>query len=377
MKLPIQMFDPTRCYSQHQEEFDQQLHQIVSNGQFINGPEVSELEKLLQNYTGAKYVITCANGTDALFVSLLSLDIGHNDEVITVAHTWISTSETIALTGAKPIFVDINENDFNIDIDKIEEKITNCTKAILFVSLYGLMPDCQKLYHLAKKHNLKLIEDGAQSFGASFNGFKSCSCKYTDIATTSFFPSKPLGCWGDGGAILSNDQFLAGKIRAIKNHGGIERFKHKYIGLNSRLDTIQAGVLLIKLKYFDSDLAKRNHCAAYYNQKLMHIKQLKKPTFDQSIYQHAWAQYSLLCTSKEIRDELVQFLKYNQINISIFYPIGLHKQECFKYLNVESLETTDRICDTIINLPCYAEITTEEQDYIIAVIHKFFEKETH
>lgn len=372
MKFPIQMYDPTRDYQNHKIDFDEKILKVIKEGFFIGGPEVKELEKLLQDYTEAKHAITCANGTDAIFIALLSLGIGNGDEVITVAHTWISTSETIALTGATPVFVDINEHNFNIDINKIEERITDKTKAILFVSLYGLMPDCEMLQKIAQKYHIALIEDGAQSFGAEFKGTKSCSCHYTDIATTSFFPSKPLGCWGDGGSIFTNNDELAMKIRAIKSHGGIERFKHKYIGLNSRLDTIQAAVLTIKMKYLEETIMKRNQCAHYYTDKLKNLEQLKKPTYNSSSYRHVWAQYSLLCQNKLIRDNLVDYLKKNNVNVAIFYPVGLHKQECFQYLNVKSLEVTDQICDTIINLPCYAEITKEEQDYIINLLYQFF-----
>lgn len=372
VQLPIQMYDPTRDYRNHQTEYDQMVAKIVNQGLFIGGPEVTQLEKKLQDYTRAQFAITCANGTDALLISLLGLGIGLGDEVITVAHTWISTSETIALTGAKPIFVDINDWDFNIDINLIEQHITDKTKAILFVSLYGLMPDCLKLQQLAHKYSIQLIEDGAQSFGALYQGSKSCSCKYTHLATTSFFPSKPIGCWGDGGAIFTNDPALASKIRAIKSHGGIERFKHKYIGVNSRLDTLQAGILLVKMKSFDQTIQNRNQCAQYYNQKLANLPQLRKPHFDSNIYSHVWAQYSLLCQNIIIRDALVKYLQDNQVNVSIFYPIGLHKQECFQYLGVDHIEVTDRVCNTIINLPCYAEITREEQDYIVNLIHQFF-----
>lgn len=369
---PIQMYDPTRDYLNHKDEFDNKLHQIINDGLFINGPEIKELEKILQNYVGVKNCITCANGTDALFITLLGIDIKPGDEIITVAHTWISTVETIAMTGAVPIFVDISDTNFNIDTDKIIEKINPKTKAILFVSLYGLMPDCQKLREISNKYGLILIEDGAQSFGAEFNGTKSCSCQYTDIATTSFFPSKPIGCWGDGGAIMTNNEEYATKIRAIKNHGGLERFKHKYIGVNSRLDTIQAGILLIKMKHFEENLFNRNKHAQYYTEKLNAIPQLKKPNYDTEKYRHAWAQYSLLCENKNIRDDLVTYLKDNSVNVSIFYPIGLHKQECFKYLNVDYLETTEKVCDTIVNLPCYGEITFAEQDYIIDLVYKFY-----
>jgi len=366
------MYDPTREYSAHKESFDAAVSKVIAHGLFINGPEVAELETKLKEFTGAKYAITCANGTDALFVSMLGLGIGSGDEVITVAHTWISTAETIALTGAKPVFVDITKGDFNMDPAKIEAKITDKTKAILFVSLYGLMPDCQAIRLVADKYRLPVIEDAAQSFGAKYQGHRSCSCQFTDIATTSFFPSKPLGCWGDGGAIFTNNHDLAAKVRAIKNHGCQVRFKHDYVGVNSRLDTIQAAVLLTKLDHFEDALKRRDECAKYYNEKLSIVTSLVKPTYDPSVYSHVWAQYSLLCPNRQVRDSLVDYLKENKVNIAIFYPIGLHKQKCFENLETGPLDVTEFVCDTVINLPCYADITRAEQDYIISNIYTFF-----
>jgi UDP-2-acetamido-2-deoxy-ribo-hexuluronate aminotransferase len=371
MKLPINMYDPTRDYKTHKELFDNRLNKVITEGIFINGAEVKELESTLQQFTGAKYAITCANGTDALFISLLALGIKPGDEVVTVAHTWISTSEAIAMTGALPVFVDITGEDFNIDVTKIEAKITSKTKVIMPVSLYGQMTDYKKIREIADKYNLAVIEDGAQSFGAELDDYKSCSCKYTEIATTSFFPSKPIGCWGDGGAMFTNDDQLAIKLKSIKAHGGLERFKHEYIGMNSRLDTIQAGIVLEKMGWADEVLEKRRMCANYYTEGLKELDIVKPKVRHNS--KHVWAQYSLLCKDKEQRDKLEKHLKDNKVNVSIFYPSGLHKQNCFKKLgvNCEDLEETDRICDRIINLPCYAEIEREEQDYIIDVIKSF------
>lgn len=372
MKLPINMYDPTRDYKTHKELFDNRLTKVINEGVFINGAEVKELESTLQQFTGAKYAITCANGTDALFISLLALGIKPGDEVVTVAHTWISTSEAIAMTGALPVFVDITGDDFNIDVNKIEAKITSRTKVIMPVSLYGQMTDYKKIREIADKYNLAVIEDGAQSFGAELDDYKSCCCKYTEIATTSFFPSKPIGCWGDGGAMFTNDDKLAIKLKSIKAHGGLERFKHEYIGMNSRLDTIQAGIVLEKMGWADEVLEKRRDCANYYTEGLKDLDILKPNVRPNS--KHVWAQYSLLCKDKEQRDRLEKHLKDNKVNVSIFYPSGLHKQNCFKKLgvNCEGLEETDRICDRIINLPCYAELEKEEQDYIIEVIKMFY-----
>lgn len=363
--MPINMYDPTRDYQSHKEEYNNAIQSVIDSGQFINGQQVKDLAISLATYTGAKYCIPCANGTDALYLSLLALDIKKGDEVITVAHTWISTSEVIALCGATPVFVDIDYT-FNININRIEEMINKNTKAILVVSLYGLMPDYAKIKMIAEKTGIKVIEDGAQSFGAKRDDYKSCSCRYTDIATTSFFPSKPLGCYGDGGAVFTNNKELADKIQAIANHGGIERFKHKYIGMNSRLDTIQAAILNVKLKYLDKCLEKRNEVANKYYDKLNELKNIILPRIGNGCY-HVWAQYSILMDSKDKRDKLVQHMKDNGVNVSIFYPKPLHHQECFAYLNKVVLPITEKVCDTVINLPCYAELEDDEQTKIINI----------
>ena len=370
----IQMYDPKREYKNNKNDFDSAIHNVLDHGLFINGPEVKKLERDLEKFTGAKHCISVSNGTDALKIALLALDIGVDDEVITVAHTWISKAEVISIINAKPVFVDIEDKTFNMDPFKIEEKITNKTKAIIVVSLYGQTPDFDTINKLATKYNLPVIEDGAQSFGAIYNGKKSCNL--TTIGTTSFFPSKPLGCYGDGGACFTNDDELAIKIRAIKSHGGVKRFHHDYIGLNGRLDTIQAAILNVKLLYFAETLKKRNECANYYTSNLKDIEEkgllITPKIMDNRV--SAWAQYSLIVKNKEVRDRMVQFLKDNNINAAIFYPTPLHTQKCFEYLNCKlgSLPVTERVCDTIFNLPCYGEVTKEEQDYIIKIVKKFF-----
>jgi UDP-2-acetamido-2-deoxy-ribo-hexuluronate aminotransferase len=371
--FPIQMFDPTRDFKKHESEYRSAMDQVLLKGNFIGGEQVIELEKQLAVYTGCENVITCANGTDAIFIALLGLGIGSGDEVITVAHTWISTAETIAMTGAMPVWVDIDPETFCIDPKLIEAKITSKTKAILPVSLYGLMPDYQAIKEIADKYNIPVIEDGAQSFGAEKNTYKSCSCKYTDVATTSFFPTKPLGCYGDGGAIFVKDKELAKKIRAIKSHGGLERFKHKYIGMNSRLDTLQASVLLVKMKYLDEVLDSRRKCAEYYTSKLIefNLKDLILPKVKDNCI-HVWAQYSILAKDKEQRDRIVEELKRHNINVAIFYPVPLSEQECFKNIDKSNLDFTTSVCDRVLNLPCYGEITLKEQDYIIDKIKKYY-----
>lgn len=370
----LQMYDPKIEYKENKKEIDNAISSVLDHGIFINGPEVKELEKNLAEYTNVKHAITVSNGTDAIKIALLSLDIGIDDEVITVAHTWISTAEAISIINAKPVFVDIDENTFNIDHKKIEEKINDNTKAILIVSLYGQIPDIDEINIIAEKYNLPVIEDGAQSFGGIYNGKKSCSM--TTIGTTSFFPSKPLGCYGDGGACFTNDDNIAMKIRAIKSHGGVKRFEHKYIGLNARLDTIQAAILNVKLNYFDLTIKKRNTCAEYYTNNLKDLESLKhiKLPYINKNKMSVWAQYSIIANSENTRDNIVKFLKENNVNAAIFYPAPLHTQECFQYLNykIGDLPQTEKVCKTIFNLPCYAEISRENQDYVIDLIKKFF-----
>ena len=366
------MYDPKREYRVNKENIDNAIQSVLDHGLFINGPEVKELENSLSEFVGSNCVCV-SNGTDALKIALLALDVQEDDEVITVAHSWISTVEVISILGAKPVFVDIESDTFNIDVEKIEDSITDKTKAIIVVSLYGQIPDMDTINQIADKYNLPVIEDGAQSFGATYKGRKSCSL--TTIGTTSFFPSKPLGCYGDGGACFTNDKELEMKIRAIKNHGGVKRFHHKYIGLNARLDTIQAAILNVKFKYFEETIKKRNDCANYY---LSHLKYLEKDGFKLPVLkdecQSVWAQFSILAPTKSIRDRIVNFLKENNINVAIFYPSPLHTQDCFKYLNYQrgALPITEDVCDRIFNLPCYGELKIEEQEYIIKTITDFY-----
>jgi len=374
----IQMYDPKREYSQYKSEIDGAIHKVLDHGIFINGPEVLELEQKLSKFVETKHCIAVSNGTDAITIALLALGISTDDEVITVSHSWISTVEVISLIKARPVFVDIESNTFNMDPSKIEQAITPRTKAILVVSLYGQVSDINTINLIAKKYNLPVIEDGAQSFGGLYNGKRSCGL--TTIGTTSFFPSKPLGCYGDGGACFTNDDILAIKMRAIKSHGGIKRFEHKYIGLNGRLDTLQAAILNVKFNYFNETLNKRNKCADYYTKNLLFLEKvgLKLPVVEEN-RMSAWAQYSILANNMTERDSIVEYLKKNNINVAIFYPTPLHTQECFSYLftttELPSLPTTMMVCNTVFNLPCYAEFTYEEQDTIIVLLKTYFNLE--
>lgn len=367
INAPINMYDPTRDYNNHKFQYDTAITTVLNHGGFINGPEINKLEAQLADYVGVKHCITVANGTDAIQIALMALDIKSGDEVITVPHTWISTAEAIAITGAKPVFVDIEPSTFNINTERIEKAITPYTKAILVVSLYGHMADIDKINEIAKKYNIPVIEDAAQSFGAKYKEHKSCSM--TDISTTSFFPTKPLGSYGDGGACFTNNDILATKIKSIKNHGCETRFNHTCIGMNSRLDTLQASVLLVKLKYLDNTLQNRNNVANYYSTGLKNLEEkglIRLPTTKQDYY-HVWAQYSIIVKDNALRDKLVIKLKESNINVAIFYPKPLHTQKCFEYLEYKNNDfpVTEDICNRIINLPCYGELQLQEINYII------------
>jgi UDP-2-acetamido-2-deoxy-ribo-hexuluronate aminotransferase len=370
---PIQMYDPKREYAYHKEEIDKSIQTVLNHGIFINGPEIKELENKLNEYVGVKHSICVSNGTDALKIALLALDIKPNDEVITVAHSWISTAEVISLINAIPVFIDIEIDTFNMDPTKLEEAITNKTKAIIIVSLYGQVGLIDNVNQIAAKHNIPVIEDGAQSFGAVYNGKKSCNLSL--IGTTSFFPSKPLGCYGDGGACFTNDDKLADKMRAIRAHGGLKRFQHEYVGMNARLDTLQASILLAKFKYFDTTLEMRNKCAKYYLDNLKDILNITLPKVLKSDINNisAWAQFSILAENKETRDKLVEYMISNGVNLAIFYPTPLHVQKCFRgKSHYHNLSITEDVCNRVFNLPCYGEITIEEMDYIIDLLKKFY-----
>ncbi len=374
--LPIQMYDPKREYAQHKEEIDKSIQTVLNHGIFINGPEIKELENKLNEFVGVKHSICVSNGTDALKIALLALDVKPNDEVITVAHSWISTAEVISLINAIPVFIDIEPTTFNMNHKYLEEAITDKTKAIIMVSLYGQVGLIDQVNEIASKYNIPVIEDGAQSFGAIYNGKRSCNL--TLLSTTSFFPSKPLGCYGDGGACFTNDDKLAEKMRAIRAHGGLKRFHHDYVGMNARLDTLQASILLTKFKYFDNTLEMRNKCAKYYLDNLKDIPNITLPKVIKSENLlsdniSAWAQFSILAENKEVRDRLVEFMNSNGVNLAIFYPTPLHTQKCFQNISRHhNLSVTNDVCNRVFNLPCYGEILTEEMDYIIKLLKGFF-----
>jgi UDP-2-acetamido-2-deoxy-ribo-hexuluronate aminotransferase len=350
-------------YKLYKDEIDEAIHNVLDKSNYIMGEDVTQLEKSLEEFTGAKYAITCSSGTDALLLAMMALDIQPGDEIITTPFTFIATAETIALMGAIPVFVDIDEKTYNIDPSKIEEKITSKTKAIMPVSLYGQPADMNAIQTIATKHNLKVIVDGAQSFGSTYKG--KTDSNLGDISTTSFFPAKPLGCFGDGGAIFTNDEALANKMKSLRVHGQSKRYHHKYIGMGGRMDTIQCAIVDVKLKYYTKDLALRQEVASKYTQALKD-KDLVLPFVDENSTS-AFAQYSVRVKN---RNKLQAKLKELGIPTAVHYPLPLHLQECFEYLGYKKGDypISEIVSSEIMSLPMNPYVSDEEVKYIMKKI---------
>jgi len=346
-------------YQLYKTEIDEAIQAVLNKSNYIMGEEITQLEESLQEFTKAKFAISCSSGTDALLLAMMALDIKPGDEIITTPFTFIATAETIAFLGAIPVFVDINEKTYNLDASLIEEKITSKTKAIIPVSIYGQPADMQKIQDIANKHNLKVIIDGAQSFGSTFNG--TTDSAWGDISTTSFFPAKPLGCFGDGGAVFTDNEELAEKMKSLRVHGQSKRYHHKYIGMGGRLDTIQAAILNVKLKYYEKDLALRQEVASKYTKSLAE-KDLVLPYVDEKATS-AWAQYSVRMKN---RDNVQSSLKENGIPTAVHYPMPLHLQECFKYLGYKKgdFPISEIVSEEIMSLPMNPYLTDEEINFI-------------
>ena len=352
-------------YQLYKDEIDEAIHKVLDKSNYIMGQEVNELEENLCKFADTKDAITCGSGTDALLLAMMALDIKPGDEVITTPFTFIATAETIALLGAKPVFIDIDEETYNIDVTKIEEKITPKTKAIIAVSLYGQPCDLDKInqYTNNKYTNqpIHLIIDGAQSFGATYKD--KAEVHYCDIYTTSFFPAKPLGCFGDGGAVLTNNSELAEKMRMLRVHGQNKRYHHKYIGLGGRMDTIQCAVVNVKLKYYKKDLALRQEVAKKYTKLLITNNQYTNTPIIKSDRTSAFAQYSIRVKN---RDEVQAKLKEQGIPTAVHYPMPLHLQECFNYLGYKEgdFPVAERVSKEIMSLPMNPYVSDEEIKYI-------------
>jgi UDP-2-acetamido-2-deoxy-ribo-hexuluronate aminotransferase len=355
----VQFIDLKAQQARIRSELDRRIAAVLDHGQYVLGPEVRELEERLADYVGVKHCIGAASGTDTLLIALMALGIGPGDEVITVPYTWISTAEMIALIGAKPVFVDIDEKSWNMDPSLVEAAITDRTKAIMPVGIYGQTADMTTINAIAAKHDLPVIEDAAQSFGATHHGKKSCAL--SQIGSTSFFPSKPLGGYGDGGALFTDDDSLAEKLRHIRVHGQAQKHHHPILGINGRLDTIQAAVVLVKLDLFDDEVAKRQEVAATYNARLQDKDLVLPPVAEKNT--SVYAQYTIL---SEDRDALNKSLKDKGIPSVSYYAVPLHLQPVFHDLGHEKgdFPITERIASQGLSLPMNPYLTDTEIDQV-------------
>lgn len=360
----MEFIDLKEQYRRQRPEIDERMRRVMEHGHFIMGPEIAELETELAAYVGVKHAISVASGTDSLEIALRSLAIGRGDEVITVPFTWISSTEVIGLVGATPVFVDIDPVAYNIDVGRIAAAITPRTKAILPVSLFGQMPDYEAINAVAAKHNLTVIEDGAQSFGATQHGRKSCAV--TRIGSTSFFPAKPLGCYGDGGALFTDDAELNDKMRAIRTHGGLQRHHHPLLGMNGRLDTLQAAVLLAKLPSFAGEVAARQRIGARYTEMLRGACNVPEVAPGNT---HVYAQYTIRVADREA---LGAALKAEGIPTAVYYPKCLHEQPVFAPLGYKwgAFPAAEQASRQVISLPMHPYLTEADQDRIVAAVRR-------
>lgn len=371
--MEIRMVDLNGQYLRIKEDIDRAIQSVIDSSAFIQGKEVSAFASALSNYLGGTHVIPCGNGTDALQIAMMSLGLKPGDEVILPAYTYVATAEVIALLGLTPVFVDVHADTFNIDVSHVEKKITKRTKAVVPVHLYGQCAEMEPLLEIAFRYQLKVIEDAAQSLGAEYsftNGKKMQSGTMGDIGTTSFFPTKSLGCFGDGGAIMTNDTALAGNIRMIANHGQRQKYQHEIIGVNSRLDTIQAAILGVKLKYLGEYQRKRNDAALFYDRALANVDGLTVPARAGNST-HVFHQYTIRA---QRRDELKAFLQSKGVPSIIYYPIPLHLQMAYRQASLPegTFPVTETLSKQVLSLPMHTELTVEQLDYICKTVISFY-----
>lgn len=371
----IQMVDLKSQYIKIKDQIDTAVIQTIESTGFINGPVVKEFSDSLAEYLDVKHVIPCANGTDALQIALMALSLKPGDEVICPSFTYVATAEVISLLGLTPVMTDVDPDTFNITAELIKPLITSNTKAIVPVHLYGQSCNMEEIMDLAKEFDLYVIEDNAQAIGAKYT-FSDGSVKNTGtighIGTTSFFPAKNLGCYGDGGAMFTNDDEIAKNLRMIANHGQNMRYYHKVIGCNSRLDSIQAAILKIKLNHLDGYSASRNKMAEEYDQNFSKIPELSIPK-RQYNSTHVFHQYTLKIKS-ELRSKLIDHLEANNIPVMIYYPVPLYKQEAFGNYVVDgfNIKNVEELCNTVFSLPIHSEIENSSQNFIIQKVKDFF-----
>jgi dTDP-4-amino-4,6-dideoxygalactose transaminase len=370
----IQMVDVIGQYQHIKEEIDREVLDCVASAKYINGPKVKEFQANLEEYLGAKYVIPCANGTDALQIALMALGLKPGDEVLVPAFTYVATAEVIALLGLSPIMVDVCPDTFNVRLEDIEGRVTPRTKAIVPVHLFGQSTDMAPLLEFAERHSLYVIEDNAQSIGADYtfpDGKQAKTGTIGHIGTTSFYPSKNLGCYGDGGAIFTNDDELGPRLRMIANHGQNKRYHHAIIGVNSRLDSIQAAILNVKLKHLDAYCEARQTLAAAYDAAFAELEGVQIPK-RQTNSTHVFHQYTLRVMDGK-RDALQAHLKARGIPSMIYYPIPLYKQEAFKaFHDGQELPITQQLCQEVLSLPMHTEMDAATREYIIKGVKSFF-----
>ena len=375
--MNIQMVDVRSQYLKIKDEIDVGIQEVLVNTSFINGPQVKKFKQNFEAYLGVKHVIPCANGTDALQIAMMAVGLKPGDEVIVPAFTYVATAEVIGLLGLKPVMVDVDTDTFNINMDSLKAAVTERTKAIVPVHLYGQAANMEAIMMIAETHNLWVIEDNAQAIGADYtlnDGRTAKTGTIGHIGCTSFYPSKNLGCYGDGGAMYTNDDALAELLYKIANHGQEVRYYHDVIGCNSRLDSIQAVVLSAKLPHLDAYCRARQEVAAYYDRVFRDINGLKIPA--RAPYStHVYHQYTLQVKDGK-RDLLKKWLDDHQVPNMIYYPVPLYKQEAFKSYVPENfrLENTEELCASVISLPIHTEMTEDQLDYISEQVRSFFKQ---
>jgi dTDP-4-amino-4,6-dideoxygalactose transaminase len=377
----IEMVDLVSQYQAIKTEINQSIDEVLKSAQFIGGNAVNSFQKSFESYLNVKHVIPCANGTDALQIAMMALGLKPGDEVITPSFTYIATTEVIALLNLKPVFVDVLPDTFCIDPSKIEAAITAKTKAIVPVHLYGQAAEMEAIMKIAKKHNLFVVEDNAQAIGSDYyfsDGTKAKLGTIGDIGCTSFFPSKNLGCYGDGGAMYTNNSDLAEQLKMVANHGQKEKYKHEIVGCNSRLDGIQAAVLNVKLPLLDTYIEKRIAVADFYDKELSKSKHVKIP-FRSSISKHVFHQYTVQLSDELNRDELQVYLQSKQIPSMIYYPQPAHKQGMFASFNLGDLDlpVTEDLTKRVISFPIHTEMDEEQLTFITSEILSFIKSKTN
>lgn len=375
MMKEIQMVDLYSQYMHIKDEVDGAIQRVIDSTAFIKGDEVAKFQEELASYMNVKYVIACGNGTDALQVAMMALELNPGDEVVTTPFTFISTIEVIRLLGLKPVLVDVREDTFNLDPSLLERVLTERTKAIAPVHLFGQCAQMEEIMGLANKHNLFVIEDNAQAIGATYsfsNGEKKRAGTMGNIGTTSFFPSKNLGCFGDGGALFTNDDELGERLRALVNHGMKQRYYYDFVGVNSRLDTIQAAILRVKLMQLDSYHRARQRAADFYDSALSAIKGLKVPARS-NFSTHVFHQYTIQVPA-DSRDSLKSFLQEKGVPAMVYYPVPLHLQHAYGDLGYKmgDLPVSEGLCGRVLSLPMHTELEDDQLKYITDQVRTFF-----